>query len=334
MTIDEKDLYWSEELNKHDHKKFEVEVINTVKLRLMDRMGSKFWDLKPTFQAYVKKDNGKALIDLTFDAINVGLEVDEGHHARQKEADKQRELNILEKMAMIGRDDFEICRVDVTHGVEKKMEDIEKFLQCVRKHVTQHKKFNWDDRPGFVRYKSGDKIKFKDNFEFITKSDLFNTLLQTPNWGKASKGKNSYVEELYKKYGYNLTKGSYQTGEPRKELEKKYPNQLFMTRDLNNWTAKGHGRFCYNEYSSDLKKLDLYSNEDCYDYWHDEATDNKIYNYFIGKGNKIKFVGRYKMTGVEKISKSFDYKGTPVKMKYVLHYEQLNGKDGTELQVA
>lgn len=40
------------------------------------------------------------------------------------------------------------------------------------------------------------------------------------------------------------------------------------------------------------------------------------------------------MTGVEKISKSFDYKGTPVKMKYVLHYEQLNGKDGTELQVA
>ena len=205
MTIDEKDLYWSEELNKHDHKKFEVEVINTIKIRLMDRMGPKFWDLKPTFQAYVKRDNGKALIDLTFDAINVGLEVDEGHHARQKEADKKRELNILEKMAMIGRDDFEICRVDVTHGVEKKMEDIEKFLQCVRKHVSQHKKFNWDDRPGFVRYNSGDKIKFKDNFEFITKSDLFNTLLQTPKWGKASKGKNSYVEELYKKYGYKVT---------------------------------------------------------------------------------------------------------------------------------
>ena len=34
MTIDEKDLYWSEELNKHDHKKFEVEVINTVKILL------------------------------------------------------------------------------------------------------------------------------------------------------------------------------------------------------------------------------------------------------------------------------------------------------------
>ena len=144
MTIDEKDLYWSEELNKHDHKKFEVEVINTVKLRLMDRMGLKFWDLKPTFQAYVKRDNGKALIDLTFDAINVGLEIDEGHHARQKEADKQRELEIYEKMAMNGRNNFEICHVDVTHGVEKKMEDIEKFLQCVRKHVAQHKQFNWD----------------------------------------------------------------------------------------------------------------------------------------------------------------------------------------------
>lgn len=158
MTIDEKDLYWSEELNKHDHKKFEVEVINTVKLRLMDRMGLKFWDLKPTFQTYVKRDNGKALIDLTFDAINVGLEVDEGHHARQKEADEQRELDILEKMAMIGRDDFEICRVDVAHGVEKKMEDIEKFLQCVRKHVAQHKKFNWDEN--LIKGKQNMKNKY------------------------------------------------------------------------------------------------------------------------------------------------------------------------------
>ena len=214
------------------------------------------------------------------------------------------------------------------------MEDIEKFLQCVRKHVAQHNKFNWDDRPGFVRYNSGDKIKFKDNFEFITKSDLFNTLLQNPIWGKASKDKKSIVEDVYKKYGFTPTKGSYQTGEPRKELEKKYPNQLFMTRDLNNWNAKGQGRFWYNEYSSDLKKLDMYTNEDYYDNWRYEATENKIYNFFIGKGNKIKFAGRYKMTGVEEISKSFNYKGTPVKMKYVLHYEQLDGKDGTELKVA
>lgn len=330
MTIDEKDLYWSEELNKHDHKKFEVEVINTVKLRLMDRMGFKFWDLKPTFQAYVKRDNGKALIDLTFDAINVGLEVDEGHHARQKEADKQRELDIFEKMAMIGRDDFEICRVDVTHGVEKKMEDIEKFLQCVRKHVAQHKQFNWDDRPGFVRYNSGNKIKIKDNFEFITKSDLFNTLLQTPTWGKASKGKESIVEVLYKKYGYDLTKGSIQNTNPDKELAKKYPGQIFLTRDMNNWNAKGQGRFWYNEYANDLSTMDMYTNEEYSDNWRYKTAKDDIYNFFVGKGNKIKFAGQYVLDKVEETTKTFDYRKTPVQMKYVLRYKKVSN----ELKVA
>ena len=175
---DEKDLYWSEELNKHDHKKYEVEVINTVKLRLMDRMGLKFWDLKPTFQSYVKRNNGKALIDLTFDAINVGLEVDEGHHARQKEADKRRELEIYEKMAINGRADFEICRVDVTHGVKKKMEDIEKFVRCVIKHAAQHKQFNWD---GLNLTKGKQNIKNKYFYEHVpsfkmNKKDIKNIL--------------------------------------------------------------------------------------------------------------------------------------------------------------
>lgn len=334
MTIDEKDLYWSEELNKHDHKKFEVEVINTVKILLQERMGGSFWNLKPTFQAFVQLPDRRALIDLTFDDLNIGLEVDEGHHARQKEADKQRELDIFERMSMLGRKNFTIKRVDVTSGYEVKRKAIDEFVTAVLNNILKYGLPEWDDAPGLVKYRHGDFIKFSDNFEFMTKSDLFNTLIQESKWGKASGDTESSVEKLYEKHNLNApTKGYIQNTNPDKELAKLYPYKFYIRRQ-DDWNIKGDkterenlSRVWYNDYASDFSTLDMYTNEENYKY-----TDNKktLYAMFIGRGDKIKFAGIYKEIANRKTNFKKEKNGKIVQFTRVLKYERVSDK----LQVA
>ena len=334
MTIDEKDLYWSEELNKHDHKKFEVEVINTVKILLQERMGLSFWNLKPTFQAFVQLPDRRALIDLTFDDLNIGLEVDEGHHKRQQEADKQRELDIFERMSMLGRKNFTIKRVDVTSGYEVKRKAIDEFVTAVLNNIIKYGFPEWDDAPGLEKYKTNDVIKFSDNFEFITKSDLFNTLLQVSKWGLPREGTKSKVEELYKKYGYSLTDGFIQNQNPDKELEKKYPGYKFYIRRQDDWNIKGDkterenlSRVWYNEYASDFSTLNMYTNETNFKYTADKKT---LYAMFIGRGDKIKFAGIYKEVANRQTNFKKEKNGKTVKFTRVLKYERVSD----ELKVA
>lgn len=332
MTIDEKDLYWAKELNKHDHKIFEVEVINTIKLKLIEVLGNKFWNLKPSFQSYVLRDGGKrALIDFTFDALNVGLEVDEGHHNNQKEADAKREIDIFEAMASCGRTNFEIRRVDVTHGYEKKKHDINEFCELVKARVKENPVLKWDDEPGYVKYKVGDSIKFKDMFEFVTKSDLFNTLLHTTKWGKAKPGQKSKVEQIYEKFGLTCTKCSIQSTNPEKELSKLYPNQKFYIRRKDGWNLKGDAnevknlsRVWYNKYSPDFKTIDMYTNE--VDYSAEVGNKNEIQHIFIDKNGFVVYVGSYKVKGIYKTDECFDYRKKNVKMNCFIRLERIDDK--------
>lgn len=309
MNIDEKDLYWANELNKHDHKRFEVEVINTIKEMLYRHLGNNFWNLKPTFQAYVLREGGKrALIDLTFDDLNIGLEVDEGHHHSQKEADKKREADIFEAMAAVGRTNFQIFRVDVTSGFEKKRIDIESFVYAVREKVKDAHlnklPIKWDDTPGVLKYKSGDTLRFKDMFHFYTKSDLFNTLLQTPKWGKAKPGENSVVESLYAKYNIanQLTKCPLQHTNPKKELAKLYPNQKFFVRDDKRWNWKDANRVWCNDYAPDFSKVYMKTNEKNWD--AERGDKNEIQHLFLSHKNEIMYAGTYKFIGIEKIDET------------------------------
>lgn len=305
MTIDEKDLFWSNELNKHDHKRFEVEVINTVKLKLIEKLGNDFWNLKPSFQSYVPRPDGhRALIDLTFDGLEIGLEVDEGQHNNNFDSDYQREIDIYEQMKMLGKDNFTIRRVDVTKGFKIKHDNINAFVNEVVERFQTYPKLVWDDKPGLVAYKSGDFIKFKDKFPFITKSDLFNTLLQECRWGKSSGHGASVIEPIYNNYGLFPSKGWLQNTNPEKELAKKYPNQKFYVRRENGWNYKDKTKRCwYNQYSKDFKTIDMYTNE--FNYTNETTEDYEVQHIFIRKGDTVIYAGTYKMIGAYPTDKTF-----------------------------
>ena len=94
-------------------------------------------------QQYVKRPNGRALADLYFPQINYFIEIDEGHHLTQMEADKVRDADFEDATGSKPK------RIDVA---TKSIEEINQQIDCViieiKSLITdkKHKKqwIDWD----------------------------------------------------------------------------------------------------------------------------------------------------------------------------------------------
>ncbi len=91
---DERREYLAHVLSRTKRKDYENYVVNAVWQRLADPY------LQPETQRYVRRDNGYALIDLYFPAVNVGVECDEAYHLGdwQRKSDKAREEEIAARL--------------------------------------------------------------------------------------------------------------------------------------------------------------------------------------------------------------------------------------------
>lgn len=344
-TIDEKDKYWSDELNKHDHKRYEVECINRIRTVLENKLGKSFWNLKPEFQAPVITNERRAFIDLYFPALNIGIEVDEGQHAANKKADEIREFDIIETLAARNRSGYKAYHICVYNGYERKMNDFNIAIDAIieaAKVANKNGTMIWNDRPGLAAFTHGSFIK--SGAVFVNKSDVSNTLLQESLNGKAKPGQKSKLENVYLQNGLSIPKKcAVQQTWPDREISKLYANTKLALRNKDKWNHKMYNgkvkEEWMNDVSADLSTFDMYNNIPNYpairaadnDKSHNSKDDNKIHQFFSHNDDgTVVYLGAYKLDKVEKTNRVETYiknkKTITVNFKYVLRWKKVADK--------
>lgn len=121
------------QLAKAQTKKYEHYVVNRVWSLLNDSR------VKFVTQQFVSRPEGRAMTDMFFPQLNIHIEVDEGFHKKQIEADQVREADIINATG------HEVLRVDVTQDVEQINGDIDKIVAVLRNKVNSTLDFKpWD----------------------------------------------------------------------------------------------------------------------------------------------------------------------------------------------
>lgn len=101
-----------------------------------------------TQQMFRRKKDGKiALADLYFPQINLSIEIDEPHHFSQKDADKERTKEILERKKLIDEKlialgeviyhELEEVRIDVSQDIENVNSQIDNIIKHINKRISE-----------------------------------------------------------------------------------------------------------------------------------------------------------------------------------------------------
>jgi len=123
----------AKQLDKTKRKKYEQLVVH--------RIWNSINDLRVKFitQQFVKRPEGRALTDMYFPQLGIHIEVDEGHHKSQIEADKLREADIIDATG------HRVLRVDVTENIEKIHDVCDSIAELIRKEILSNDSFlPWD----------------------------------------------------------------------------------------------------------------------------------------------------------------------------------------------
>jgi len=98
-------------------------------------------DLRVKFvtQQFVSRPDGRAITDMFFPQLGIHVEVDEGFHKKQIDADKLREADIINATG------HQIVRVDVTKNIESINNDIDGVVTTIRDKIAETPDFEpWD----------------------------------------------------------------------------------------------------------------------------------------------------------------------------------------------
>lgn len=182
--MDKKD-YIVNQLRKTFNKKYENYCITRI-YHLLNRN-----DVQIITQQMFRRNDGKiALADLYFPQLNLSVEVDEGHHKFQAEADDKRGHEIEEnkslrdqKLIALGEviyDYFDEERIDVTTNIESINSRIDEIILLINKRISElgdrFKPWECCDKSSNDYIKLG-TIECKDNISLRTVqevSELFN----------------------------------------------------------------------------------------------------------------------------------------------------------------
>ena len=101
---------------------------------LLDDLSIKF-----VTQQYVVRPEGRALTDMFFPQFQLHLEIDEGHHKKQINWDKLREVDIIDATG------HDIVRIDVTKPIEEVNQAVNELVRRLQESKSKKPDFRaWD----------------------------------------------------------------------------------------------------------------------------------------------------------------------------------------------
>jgi len=153
------------QLSKAENKPFEHYVVTRIWHLVNDL------DLKLITQQYVIRPGGRALTDAYFPQLNLHIEIDEGHHKKQIDADKIREADIINATG------HEILRVDVTQsfeGINSTINDIVSKIKISKLQLADFKPWVIEAEQNPATYISRGYIDLYDDVAFKTMVDAAN----------------------------------------------------------------------------------------------------------------------------------------------------------------
>jgi very-short-patch-repair endonuclease len=152
----------SRQLAKAESKRYEHYVVTRVWHLLNDLR------IKLVTQQYISRPSGRAMTDMYFPQLEMHIEIDEGHHKKQIEADKLREADIINATG------HTIFRIDVTKDIEAINREIDKIIQIMKYKLESAPDFKaWDleAEQSPQTYIERGYIDLKDDVAFRTISD-------------------------------------------------------------------------------------------------------------------------------------------------------------------
>jgi very-short-patch-repair endonuclease len=150
---------------KAEKKRLEHYVVTRI-WHLLDDLSVKF-----ITQQYVTRPGGRAMTDMFFPQLHIHIEIDEGHHKKQIEWDKLREVDIINATG------HEILRIDVTKDIETVNSRISEIVRIIRNRKASAVEFKpWDivSEQNPQTYIDKGYIDLKDDCAFRTSVDAAN----------------------------------------------------------------------------------------------------------------------------------------------------------------
>jgi len=162
--------YVLRQLARTKHKKYELYVVSRIVHQLDDL------DIKFVTQQYVSRPERYALLDLFFPQLNLSVEVNEGHHQNQVQADAIREKDIIAVTAGVER------KVDATVTIEKINEQADSIVSEIKslkeKLIRSNNFIPWDINTEYepATYMQRGYLDVADNVVFRTIADACNCM--------------------------------------------------------------------------------------------------------------------------------------------------------------
>ena len=171
--------YLVKTFSRTKRKDYENYVLNAVWNRLADD------SVKPVSQQWVSKpESGGSgyFIDLYFPQLNIGVECDEGHHKKNREADRCREVDLID--ILHGIDDslgYRAIHIDVSkdyESVESQInETVSELRGAVERRCEQGDFAPWEPERSLEEQIKGLKsVTVGSSIAFATKADVCNVL--------------------------------------------------------------------------------------------------------------------------------------------------------------
>ncbi len=184
------------QLAKAQRKRFEHYVVNRI-WTLLDDTTIKF-----VTQQYVARPEGRAMTDMYFPQLAVHIEIDEGFHKLQIEADKLREADIVNATG------HQVLRIDVTKDIEIINADIAiivEILRTTKAGIQDFDPWNLEKEMDPQTYIEKGFVDVADDVAFRTQADAaacFGRERRSLQWSyihhPVEKGKRIWFPKLYK----------------------------------------------------------------------------------------------------------------------------------------
>lgn len=170
-TSKDKRDYLVQTLSRTNRKDYENYVINRIWNKLDDL------EIKPMTQKYVKKQDGNYyLIDLYFPQFNLGVECDEDHPIKQREADRLMRQDITTEL-----EGYEEKRIVIQNNllddINKWIDEIVALIKAKKSQAIKENKFKkWEIIEPNAYFSDKDKISIDDDVDFQKEVDALNVV--------------------------------------------------------------------------------------------------------------------------------------------------------------
>ena len=161
----EKRDYITRQFSRAEKKRFEHYVVTRI-WHILNDLTIKF-----VTQQYVTRPEGRALTDMFFPQLKIHIEIDEGHHKKNIEWDKLREVDIINATG------HKIYRIDVTKdiiSINKEIDEIIRHLKVAKKQIVDFKEWNILAEQNPQTYIDKGFMRVEDDVAFRTMVDAAN----------------------------------------------------------------------------------------------------------------------------------------------------------------